>query len=311
MRIVYLGNFNSPNAEYISKSLEDLGHEVFRRHEDNTTVEQLLELIKNKDLLMTEEARLKGDYIYGDWQRGEKDHCSGGMKLVMDKILTIPWLTNVFWAIEERHHLIKENPIFKAKTVFTTDGGRQKEWAEAGVNHVCVRQGIYDKEAYMADIGNIRKKRVGFVGEDNQRFWSYRTELISFLRSTYQARFQWIGGGSSNGVIYGKNLNDFIATIEVMIGDSVYSPYYWSNRVYEMIGRGAFLIMPDIPGLREEFPDIVTYKFGDFKNLEEVIACHLDNPETRESNKVVNFEYCKANYTYKDRLKVILDYATK
>ena len=207
MRIIYLGNFNSPNAEYISKTLEELGHDVYRRHEDSTTIEQLLEVCDEYDLLFTEEARLKGDYIYGDWQKCELDRCNGGMKRVMDRILTVPWLTNVIWAIEERKHLVDINPIFRAKTVFTTDGGRQKEWVEAGVNHICVRQGIYGPEAYLAEIGNIKKKRVGFVGEDNQRFWNYRTELLSFLKSTYGPRFKWVGGGSSNGVFYGRHLS--------------------------------------------------------------------------------------------------------
>src|SRR3990167_375667 len=307
MKILYLGNFNSPNAEYISKTLEEFGHEVTRKHEDNITVDQLLEAIKGKELLFTEEARLRKDYIYGNYRKGEKDHCLGGMEKVMKEIKTIPWLTNVFWAIDERVHLIQENPIFRADTVFTTDGGRDKEWKEAVINHVCVRQGIFKPEAYIAEVGNVKKKRVGFVGENNQRFWPYREELLLFLTRTFGARFKWVGGGSGNGVFYGRNLNEVIATIEIMVGDSVYSPYYWSNRVYEMIGRGAFLIMPDIPGLKDEFPDMITYEFGNFKDLEEKIIYYVENPKEREKIKLKNFSLCSTEYTYDKRLKCILN----
>lgn len=307
MQIVYLGNFNSPNAEYISKALEELGHTVTRRHEDNTTIEQLMLIIKDHDMLFTEEARLKGDYFYGNKHKGEKDRIKGDIRKAMKRIKTVPWLTNVFWAIPERHHLIKDNPIFEADQVFTTDGGRDKEWKEAGVNHFCIRQGIHEPEAYIAKAGNQKKKRVGFIGENNQRFWPYREKLLGFLIKTYGARFKWVGGGSSNGTVYGKDLNDLIATIEVVVGDSVYSPHYWSNRVYEMTGRGAFLIMPETRGLREEFPDLVTYQYNDFKELEEKIVYYIEHPKEREENMLKNFKRCVTNFTYQKRVESILN----
>ena len=142
LKILYLGNFANPVAEYISKTFEQLGHEITRRNEDNTSVEDVIRIIENTkyDFVLTEEARLKGDYHYGEIKNNELDRCDGGFKGVMDRILVVPWLTNVIWAIERRKHLVAENPIFRSPVVFSTDGGRDAEWKEAGVNHVCVRQ---------------------------------------------------------------------------------------------------------------------------------------------------------------------------
>lgn len=303
MKILYLGNFNSPVAEYIAKSFEELGHSVKRKHEDNTTVDWVLNNL-DYDFILCEEARLKGDYIYGNWEKGEKDRVIGRMSEVMGKILVVPWLTNLIQGIPEREHLLKENPIFKAPRVFTTDGGLK------GDNIVCLRQGIYQKEAIITDMGGLKPSNIGFVGENNQRFWPYRKKLIDFMQFTYQQNFRWVGQGSAGGIFWGLELNKFIASCKIIIGDSVRSPNYWSNRVYEMIGRGAFLIMPDIEGLDKEFTPFrhyIPYRFDDFEDLADKIGYYLNHSEEREYVRQEGFNYCK-NYTYKHRVKVILDY---
>ena len=308
MNILYIGNFNSPVAEYIAKSFEELGHYVKRRHEDFTTVDWALDNLKGYNFVLCEEARMKGDYVYGDWEKKQLDRVGGRFKEVMDKILVVPWLTNLIQAIPERKHLLEENPIFKAPRVFTTDGGLK------GKNMECLRQGIYQKEALMTGNGGLINFKVGFVGENNQRFWPYREKLIEFLQGTFKNDFRWVGQGSANGVFTGLELNAFCASIKIMIGDSVYSPDYWSNRVYEMIGRGAFLIMPNIPGLDKEFipfKHYIPYEFNNFDDLLDKISHYLTHAKERELIRKEGFEYCKENYTYKHRVKVILDYVQK
>ena len=310
LKILYLGNFANPVAEYISKTFEQLGHEITRRNEDDTSVEDVIRIIENTkyDFVLTEEARLKGDYHYGEIKNNELDRCDGGFKGVMDRILVVPWLTNVIWAIERRKHLVSENPIFHSPVVFSTDGGRDAEWKSAGVNHVCVRQGVFQDHAFLGG-RFLTRARVGFVGENNQRFWSYRQELLSFLQNTYGSDFEWVGPGSSWGFCYGKDLNNFLATVKIVVGDSVMSDYYWSNRVYEVIGRGGFLIMPDIKGLDEEFTPYkhyVPYEFGNFKDLETKIKFYLKNRNERETIRQQGFEYCKENHTYAKRVEQII-----
>ena len=306
MNILYLGNFDNVVAEYISRTFEELGHTIKRRHEESTTVEQLQKMIESEkfDFVLTEEARLKYDYIYGEVLDNELDRCNGGMKRIMDMILVVPWLTNIFWGIERRVPLIEMNPIFKAPIVFTTDGGHDKEWKEAGVNHHLLRQGVYQGEAKMGKKLDM-KCTIGFVGEMNSRIWNFRESLVKYLIGKYGNDFIWVGQGASAGIYYGKELNDFLATMKVIVGDSVLSPYYWSNRVYEMIGRGGFLIMPEIKGLDKEFEPYkhyVPYKPRNLDDLKEKIDYYLEHEEEREQIRKAGFEYCKKNYTYKHRV---------
>ena len=306
MNILYLGNFDNVVAEYISRTFEELGHTIRRRHEESTTVEQLQKMIESEkfDFVLTEEARLKYDYIYGEVLDNELDRCNGGMKRIMDMILVVPWLTNIFWGIERRVPLIEMNPIFKAPIVFTTDGGHDKEWKESGVNHRLLRQGVYQGEAKMGKKLDM-KCTIGFVGEMNSRIWNFRESLVKYLIGKYGNDFIWVGQGASAGIYYGKELNDFLATMKVIVGDSVLSPYYWSNRVYEMIGRGGFLIMPEIKGLDKEFEPYkhyVPYKPRNLDDLKEKIDYYLEHEEEREQIRKAGFEYCKKNYTYKHRV---------
>jgi len=304
MRIFYAGNFNNVNAEYISKTLESMGHEVKRRNEDHTTVDWVLKHIEEEqyDFMLCEEARFKGDYIYGVGD-GQKDKVKGRLIEIMDKILVVPWLTNLIQNIPERSYLLEDNPVFKAPRVFTTDGGLKRD------NVFCLRQGVYDRDAVMSK--EESQYRVGFVGEDNQRFWPYRKQLIKFLKDNYDS-LRLAGHGRDR--YYGLELNKLLGSIDIIVGDSVYSPNYWSNRVYEVIGRGGFLIMPDIPGLDEEFTPFkhyVPYEFNNFDDLRKKIDYYLTHKDEREYIRQEGFEYCKENYTYKQRLEVIIDYVRR
>ena len=80
MNIIYIGNFGSPVAEYIAKSFEELGHYVKRRHEDFTTVDWVLDNLKGYDFVLCEEARMKGDYVYGNWEKKQLDRVGGDRK---------------------------------------------------------------------------------------------------------------------------------------------------------------------------------------------------------------------------------------
>lgn len=309
MNILYLGNFDSPNAEYISRSFEELGHTVTRRHEDFTTVDDALGLLNGIDFVLTEEARMKGDYIYGEILRGERDKCEGRFKEVMDKILVVPWLTNIQWGIERREPLIKENPIFKAPTIFTTDAGNDVKWHELGITHRTLRQGIYQGEAVMSEPDGSGE--VGFVGEDNQYIWPFRKKLLNFLHRCYGNQFVWMGPGSRNKTVYHMELNRFCAKMKLIVGDSVLSPNYWSNRVYEIIGRGGVLIMPDIEGLDKEFipfKHYIPYKQLDLIDLKDKVDYYLIHDKEREQIRKDGFEFCRANYTYKKRVEEIIKY---
>jgi len=95
----------------------------------------------------------------------------------------------------------------------------------------------------------------------------------------------------------------------VVVGDSVYSPRYWSNRLYETIGRGGFLIFPKIPGIDGEFTPykhFVPYDYFDFDGLKEKIDYYISHDKEREEIKMAGFEHCKNKHTYRHRCEYLI-----
>lgn len=276
MTIAFVGRFEKlHDEEYIARSFEMLGHTVYRVPQDNSdfNVDYALTALEYDFLLFTKWEKFNPRL----WkQRGVKTVC---------------WLFDLYFDYM-RQFRVATAPYFKADHVFTTDDGHEKEWALAGVNHHCVRQGIYAPECYAAPINNPHG--VLFVGSNNPANID-RAGQLQFVRGTYPD-FRWIGKKSTEEV-RGVALNDLYATAKIVIGDSVYSPRYWSNRIVETLGRGGFLIHQQVPGLLEAYPYLVTYKRGNFKHLEETINYYLEHEDERQEIIQKNLAWVKERYT--------------
>ena len=89
----------------------------------------------------------------------------------------------------------------------------------------------------------------------------------------------------------------------------MHMPHYWSNRVYETIGRGGFYISADW-GLEEEFTPrlhYIPYEYGNLEDLKQKIDYYLLNGQERENIRQAGFEWCKLQYTYKRRCEKLLE----
>ena len=87
-------------------------------------------------------------------------------------------------------------------------------------------------------------------------------------------------------------------------------PYYWSDRVYETLGRGGFIIHPRIKGMEDDFEDkkhLVFYEFGDFEQLKREIDFYLEADDLREEIRRQGHEHVKKNHTYLNRWTTILE----
>lgn len=152
----------------------------------------------------------------------------------------------------------------------------------------------------------------GIEPQYGHKEWPYRGQLIKFLRDIYGDRFKKFGWPQET--VRNERLNSLYANSEVVVGDSLCldfkKPYYWSDRPYETIGRGGFLIMPYITGLDEEFTDgetIVFYEYGNFDQLRDKIDYYLSHDEEREKIRKAGFEYVKAHATYTQRLAQMMN----
>lgn len=277
---MFVGKFsNLHDEEYIARSFEDIGYDVIR-------VEQSMEqnlihrhiLLKKPDILLFTKWQYRG-IIEDAIQRGR----SWGL-------VTVCWLFDLYWNYD-REFFIKTAHYFKADYVVTTDGGNDEKWKAAGINHRLVRQGIYSRECYLDKVSE--PSGIVFVGSENPCY-PQRTQLLLGLRDSY-ANFKWLGRVNTN-TIRGVALNRLYSRTKIVVGDSVYSPYYWSNRIVETLGRGGFLIHRDVPGLKEEYPHLVTYD-GTFEDLERLIDYYMAHEDERLEIVQKNYEWVKSKYT--------------
>lgn len=289
MRISIIGKFTRlHDEEYIARSFEELGIEV-QRLDERLLTNQLLGLIED----------FNSDYIL--WA---KLMVTEPLKVVegLKHRKTICWVFDLYWGYN-REYRLKTHPAFKADYVFTTDGGNDDKFKSIGINHKCVRQGIYKPECFV--VKGTPKDTVIFVGSDNI-LNSDRQKKLSFLEQEYRDKFKWYGRLNTNEV-RGTDLNELYANNKIVVGDSVYSPYYWSNRIVETLGRGGFLIHRDVEGLKEEYPYLVTYD-GTNEDLKSKIDYYLNNEKERLKIIKKNFEWVRDNYTMDKQCKRLLNY---
>lgn len=300
-RILYFGSFGKPydTEVYIANTLESLGCEVVSKETPNVTQEQLGRLLKEKwDCIL--------------FSKGWFHFSEGEVFRMLDSYpgMTIGWFWDICWDTKNEI-LIKTHHLFRAKKVLTTDGGNDEKWKQLKINHSVLRQGIYEPEAVLGTPREEFACDVAFVGGDQHEKifgWEHRTKLLDFLRNTYGDRFKHFGVDKQ---IRNLDLNDLYASAKVVVGDSLLSPQYWSNRVYETTGRGGFLIFPKVPGLEKEFEyykHLVPYEIGDWAGLKEKIDFYLANEKERKEIQLAGFEHCRDNLSYTERCKQFLTY---
>lgn len=300
MKIAYIGSFGQLyDEEGIAKSLERLGHTVVRFEENQVKTESLYEIMQMKpDFVLM--AKLKIGLVYRKWF---VDECrKNGIK-------TVCWVPDLYWGTH-RESLLSGNidAIFRCDLVCTPDGGNDARWEERGINHRLLRQGIYDGEIGFGQKVD-RDFDIVFIGCHNQTF-SYRDKTMGALQKRYGDSFKWFGRDNTHQV-RDKNLNNLFASVKIVIGDSVYSDYYWSNRIYETIGRGGFIIHPNIKGLEKEFwyyHHFVPYDYGNYDSLFEKIDYFMDHESDRMKIIKSGMECVKENHTLLHRCKRLIKY---
>lgn len=294
-KIVYIGSFrNLWDEEGNARSLEKLGCEVIRIPEETFRFNEALFKIKEikPDLVLTAKLNiltLRDAFLD---------------KLKRNKVYTVAWLWDLYFGLL-RQQLVTRDPIFKTDLVLSPDGGHNKEFKGYGVNHKVLRQAIYDEYCYKGEFKEKYDYDVVFVGCENLQ-WLYRTELCHFLDKNY--KFRWFGRNNTLE-IRGDELNDLYASAKIVIGDSVISSHYWTNRIYETLGRGGFLIWPEIKGFDayEPYKHFIPYKMRDWEGLKEKIDYFLKKPEEREKISKSALEYTKKHHTLLNRSKQLLE----
>lgn len=302
--ILYIGDFRETYSTelYIKRAFKELGHKVICYQEDRL-------LIQNVKSPVDEVEQLNPILVL--FSKGCPPGKGGEFieELKRRGINTACWLFDLYFDLPSNRvlKLKSKTPPFNVETIFSTDGGHDKEFQLAGIKHKLLRQGIYKPEAILFD--RPKTHEVIFVGGDA---FGNRANLMELLKNKY-SKFEWLGKPCEKQY-RGLELNELYASTKIVVGDSYPSPNYWSNRIYETLGRGGFLIHPFVEGIETEFKDgehLVLYKRGDYEDLFKKIDFYLKNTEAREKIRKAGHDFVKNNYTYKHRcIELIKNYET-
>ncbi len=285
-KIAIIGKFTHLyDEEYIARSFEMIGCEVKRipQHSQWRDIQQAL-ITFRPDVL-----------LFAKWEK-PPELLATVQNLQRNGMKTVCWLFDLYFDYT-REYQIRNKSFFKADYVFTTDGGHNHRWPSLGIKHQCLRQGIYKEQCVLLPFEEIQHEIV-FVGSESP-VYPERSRLVLALKA------EWFGRKDTNQ-LRDMALNELYASTRIVIGDSYPSPHYWSNRVVETLGRGGFLIHKEVEGLKEEYPDLVTYT--DLDDLKKKIAYYKEHEYERREIIKKNFELVRSKYTMDKKCQDLLDY---
>jgi hypothetical protein len=329
MRITFLGNFN---VDYTSethhkKSLEALGHTVIALQEGAVTAYQVWDQAIRSDVFIWV-------HTHG-WQTRPvgKFNMEAVLKdIKKDGIPSLTYHLDLWFGLKRQADL-ETDPVYKHIEHFFTCDKQMADWFNENTE---VKGHYMPAGVFQDELNNPPEDReylydVAFVGSKQYHDeWPYRPKLINWLEKTYGDRFIHVGRDGKLGITRGEALNDLYAKTKVVVGDTLCInfdyPYYWSDRLYETIGRGGFIIFPQITGIQEEYstldfkvddggfwdkaPDpveLVTYPYDDFKILKQRIDYYIEHDDEREKIRRAGFERTERDHTYVQRWKTILE----
>lgn len=321
MKVAYVGNFTQQHCTevHIAATLQDLGHTVTRIQENGTDPSALIDLCRGHDLFLF--TRTWGNLV-------TLDHLKQLDEL---GIPTVSYHLDLYVGLQ-REDGLDADPFWRTKYVFTPDGDPHSAevFKRKAINHYYMKPGVYKAECEYGIRRLALAHDVVFVGggiEYMHPEWPYRRQLVQWLMDNYagispdlyvfdraKAPPRFGKYGHPQRVMRNQDLNDLYASAKVVVGDSVCigfnHTYYWSDRVYETIGRGGFLIHPWIKGLEEEFQDgktIAFYEYGNFEQLRKLIDYYVAHDDERERIRRAGHEFVKEHATYHNRLTDMLD----
>jgi len=307
-RIVFIGNFDPPFStenDWVW-TWKKLGYEVVKCQENRATTDEILR-----------EAKQGCAFVHYVHSHGFNTPGSFDVEELLRRLrradIKTVGIHLDYWRGLDREVDVGVHPWWKCQYIFTADGGSHNWYKEKGINHYYLKAGVVERDCYIGKVREEFKHDVIFVGSrEYHPEWCYRPQLVDWLKETYGKRFGHYGGDGIKSV-RGSELNDLYASAKIVIGDTLClnfkHPDYFSDRLFETTGRGGFLIFPQIKGIEECFKigeEIITYEFGEFDQLKNLIDYFLKLDKTRERIKLAGFEKTKARHTYTNRAMEVL-----
>jgi hypothetical protein len=305
--ITFLGNFrvSYTSESHHASSLKSLGHKVIKLQESEATADQIYKSASESDIFVWV-------HTHG-WKTPGILSMEEVLERLNDKgVITLTYHLDLWFGLKRQKDLDKD-PVYKNIQHFFTVDKQMANWfnQQTNVTGHYLPAGVFDQECYTTNKRKVHD--VVFVGSKKYHAeWTYRPKLVNWLGDVYGKGFEHYGGDGIK-VVRGKELNNLYASTKVVVGDTLCPNFtyenYWSDRIYETIGRGGFIIHPYIPGLEKEFVDgehVVFYEYKNLKQLKELIDYYLVHNDEREKIRLAGHNLVKENYTYKNRWQHIM-----
>ena len=287
MKIVYFCKVkteNSDNTEdHIQFCLEKLGHQVKRIDEANWNKSDVVNEIKDADLFLFHKAGINSQYSFQKF-------------LDLLSFITckkVCWYFDKIWSDRE---IILTTLLPFIDRLFLTDETWMRRHSYKNVE--VLRQGIGIEDTSLGQFKKELETEIAFVGT----VYGDREEFVKKLKERYGQKVRIFGN------IFNRDLYDLMASTKIVIApDSPGDDFYWSSRVYMILGSGGFLLHPKYEGLKEEF----THKehlvcYNDFDDMCSKIDFYLENEKKRKKIQQQGYEKCIKEFNYLERCKMLL-----
>lgn len=295
--VAFLGNFRAVESteNMIWWALtQRLDMEVIQLQEDETDLKTLYDQVAFCDYFLWVRTpgwlKVSDDEMFHllEWCRNEE-------------IKTFAIHLDKFWGIPEREKLIGVHPFWKCAYVFTADGSPQN-WESRGVNHFWMKPAVSEVYCHPGTPREEFRCDVMFCGaREYHSEYPFRAKMVDFLQDIYGDRFRHVTG------VRGHALNDAYASAKVIVGDCFQAgtPYYWSDRVPETMGRHGLIVHPRIEGLTAP---LLYYDPQDLHHLQSVVDAVLQFRNSAVNNARLCFgEYARTHDTWTVRLREIFE----
>lgn len=293
MKILYIGKHNSGGNDdegAISHALEVLGHKVERVHE--RMIHRTIHLTAGYDLCLF--------HHWNDPIRLRQLQCPRvfwyfDLVQYPDPTLEARCRTRVQWMNDVVPHV---------QLGFCTDGDWVRQdrsgklvWLMQGADERIVGASLPPAHRHHppADIlftGSVRNCGVG------------REQFLSDMILRYGTRFLHCTRGS-----YRERLQHLISTIPIVVAPPTpLGPWYWSNRAYNALGFGAFLLHPFCQGITRHYEDgAELFLYKSQNELQDLIQTYLTDEAHRRDVASWGLLRTKREHLYRHRLEVLLE----
>lgn len=311
--ILYVGNFQHPfcTERHVEQALQHLGYRVVRVQESRVDWRRVVR--------QTATLRAVAVLWTRTWDVEHRAALSALAELRSRGVPTVSFHLDRWWGLDREYQITSE-PFFRTDHVFTADGGHERGWVDAGVNHHWLPPGVsgFDCAPHRPD-PVAWPHPVVFVGSHpypHKEWHAYRSQALATVHSVVGDQLAILPGLTPTGArlpaIRQQRLRSLYATAKVVIGDSCLvggARRYWSDRIPETLGRGGFLIHPDVDGLAEWYrggEHLATYPVGDWDALAAAVQYWLDHDDERAKVAAAGRELVLGRDTYVHRMEHVL-----